>query len=142
MYSHTQTYPVGSNQQQVTCYHYQVANNDWIVTPSWEEPGIDVNGPIRHSKHGDVIRLIHEPTGRNLHSHNVPAPVSKLNIEVSCYGDASIDDLNDYWVVEVVDDLRRRKREKVNQIHSLTTRLRLRNSVLGFYVRVANKEPA
>ena len=68
-----------------------------------------------------------------------PAPVSKLNNEVSCYGDASIDNLNDYWVVEVVDDLHRGKCEKVGRIHLLTTRLRLRHSVLGCHLRAANK---
>jgi dolichyl-phosphate-mannose-protein mannosyltransferase len=139
LHSHAQTYPVGSNQQQVTCYHYKDSNNDWIVTPRWEEPGIDVNGPIRYLQHGDVIRLVHQPTGRNLHSHNVPAPITKLNNEVSCYGDADIGDQNDYWAVEVVDDLHRGKREKVDRIHSLTTRLRFRHIVLGCYVRAANK---
>ncbi|KAI0247915.1 glycosyltransferase family 39 protein [Lactifluus subvellereus] len=139
LHSHAQTYPVGSNQQQVTCYHYKDSNNDWIVTPRWEEPAIDPNGPIRYLKHGDVLRLVHEPTGRNLHSHNVPAPVTKLNNEVSCYGNITIGDMNDYWVVEVVDDIHRGKREKVDRIHSLTTRLRLRHLVSGCYVRAANK---
>jgi dolichyl-phosphate-mannose-protein mannosyltransferase len=82
---------------------------------------------------------VHEPTGRNLHSHNVPAPVTKLNNEISCYGNATIGDINDYWVVEVVDDIHRGKREKVDRIHSLTTRLRLRHFVSGCYVRAANK---
>jgi dolichyl-phosphate-mannose--protein O-mannosyl transferase len=59
LHSHAQTYPVGSNQQQVTCYHYKDANNDWIVTPRWEEPALDLNGPIRYLEHGDVIRLVH-----------------------------------------------------------------------------------
>ena len=139
LHSHVQTYPVGSNQQQVTCYHYKDTNNDWIITPRWEEPAIDPNGPIRYLAHGDVIRLVHEPTGRNLHSHNVPAPVTKLNNEISCYGNATIGDINDYWVVEVVDDIHRGKREKVDRIHSLTTRLRLRHFVSGCYVRAANK---
>jgi dolichyl-phosphate-mannose-protein mannosyltransferase len=139
LHSHAQTYPVGSNQQQVTCYHYKDANNDWIVTPRWEEPGIDVNGPIRYLQHGDIIRLMHQPTGRNLHSHNVPAPITKLNHEVSCYGDADIGDQNDYWEVQVVDDLHRGRREKVDRIHSLTTRLRFRHTVLDCYIRAANK---
>ena len=40
----------------MACYHYKDANNDWVVTPRWEGPGIDVNGPIRYLQHGDIIR--------------------------------------------------------------------------------------
>jgi len=75
LHSHVQTYPVGSNQQQVTCYHYKDNNNEWTVSPDSE---------MRYLKHDDVIRLRHVPTMRNLHSHTVVAPVSKLNYEVSC----------------------------------------------------------
>ncbi|KAI0063415.1 glycosyltransferase family 39 protein [Artomyces pyxidatus] len=139
LHSHVQTYPVGSNQQQVTCYHYKDSNNDWIITPRWDEPQVDLNGPIRFLKHGDVIRLVHSATGRNLHSHNIPAPVTKLNNEVSCYGNATLGDIHDYWAVEVVDDLHRGSREKVDRIHSLTTRLRFRHNALGCYLRAANK---
>ena len=139
LHSHVQTYPVGSNQQQVTCYHYKDTNNDWTITPRWEDAAIDPNGPIRYLKDGDVIRLVHETTGRNLHSHNIPAPLSKLNNEVSCYGNATIGDQNDYWMVEVVDDLHRGSPEKFERIHSLTTRLRLRHLASGCYVRAANK---
>ena len=139
MHSHVQSYPVGSNQQQVTCYHYKDSNNDWTITPTWEEPAIDRNGPIRYLKHGDTIRLVHESTGRNLHTHNIPAPITKLNNEVSCYGNATIGDQNDYWIVEVVDDLHRGNRDKFERIHSLTTRLRIRHMVSGCYIHAANK---
>lgn len=57
-------------------------------------------------QNGDVIRLQHVPTTRNLHSHSVAAPVTKLNNEVSCYGDSTVGDFYDYWVVEVVDDIK------------------------------------
>jgi len=139
LHSHVQTYPVGSNQQQVTCYHYKDTNNDWIVTPRWEDPSVDLNGPIRFVMHNDLVRLVHEPTGRNLHTHNIPAPVTKLNNEVSCYGNATVGDRNDYWYVEVIDDLHRGSRENFDRIHSLTTRLRFRHFVLGCYLRAANK---
>lgn len=139
LHSHVQTYPVGSNQQQVTCYHYKDSNNDWVITPRWDEPELDLNGPIRYLKDGDVIRLVHAATGRNLHSHNVAAPVTKLHNEVSCYGNTTIGDTYDYWVVEVVDDIHRGSKEKVDNIHSLTTRLRFRHQALGCYVRAANK---
>lgn len=136
LHSHVQTYPVGSGQQQVTCYHYKDENNDWMVLPRWDEPEHDPEGPIRFLQDGDVIRLSHAATTRNLHSHVVPAPVTKLNHEVSCYGNATIGDDKDYWVVETVDDLKGGK--KPSRVHSLTTRMRFRHKVLGCYLRAAN----
>ncbi|KAH7906103.1 glycosyltransferase family 39 protein [Hygrophoropsis aurantiaca] len=136
LHSHVQTFPIGSGQQQVTCYHYKDENNDWIVLPTWEEPEYNPNDAMRFLKNGDVIRLQHAPTTRNLHSHNIPAPVTKLNNEVACYGNSSVGDFHDYWVVEVVDDLR--QGAKVEKIHSLTTRLRFRHQALGCYLRAAN----
>ncbi|KAM0787088.1 hypothetical protein ACM66B_006346 [Microbotryomycetes sp. NB124-2] len=138
LHSHVQTYPVGSQQQQVTCYHYKDENNEWVITPRWEDPEVDPNGEIRFLTHGDTVRLVHAPTGRNLHSHPVVAPVTKLNNEVSCYGNATIGDSNDYWVVEVVDDFLRGSRSKFERIHSLSTRLRFRHLNSGCYLRAAN----
>ncbi|KAL5511598.1 PMT2 [Sanghuangporus vaninii] len=138
LHSHVQTYPVGSNQQQVTCYHYKDNNNEWIIHPRWDELPLDIHGPMRFLTDGDVIRLQHGPTTRNLHSHNVPAPITKLNNEVSCYGNATVGDYHDYWRVEVVDDLKRGGKEHVDRIHSLTTRMRFRHEKLGCYLRAAN----
>lgn len=144
LHSHVQTYPVGSQQQQVTCYHYRDNNNEFIITPPWEDPPLpSVNDtdppPPRMLKSGSVIRLVHEQTGRNLHSHNVPAPVTKENLEVSGYGSADVGDSNDYWVVEVVDDMTTGKKGKPGDIvHSLTTRMRLKHQNLGCYLRAAN----
>jgi dolichyl-phosphate-mannose-protein mannosyltransferase len=136
LHSHVQTYPVGSNQQQVTCYHYKDSNNDWNIMPRWDEPAYQPNGEMRFLKDGDVIRLTHAMTDRNLHSHTVVAPVTKENHEVSCYGNATIGDNHDYWKVEVVDDIKRGTH--VDRIHSLTTRLRFRHQALGCYLRAAN----
>ncbi|KAJ7116308.1 glycosyltransferase family 39 protein [Mycena epipterygia] len=138
LHSHVQTYPVGSSQQQVTCYHYKDENNEWNLIPRWDEPPYDPEAPLRFLKHNDVIRLSHAPTTRNLHSHTIPAPVTKLNHEVSCYGNATIGDIHDHWVVEVVDDIKRGSRDHVDRIHSLTTRLRFKHQVLGCYLRAAN----
>lgn len=138
LHSHIQTYPVGSQQQQVTCYHYKDENNEWVVTPTWEDPPLSPDGELRFLKHGDQLRLVHHSTGRNLHSHNVVAPVSKLNNEVSAYGNATVGDSNDYWVVEVVDDFLRGGRAKVDRIHSLSTRLRLKHLNNNCYLRAAN----
>ncbi|TFY64691.1 hypothetical protein EVJ58_g2453 [Rhodofomes roseus] len=139
LHSHVQTYPVGSSQQQVTCYHYKDENNDWVLVPRWDEAPYDPDGPIRFLADGDVVRFQHVATKRNLHSHPIPAPVSKLNTEVSGYGDDKIGDYQDYWVVEVVDDLRRGSKTHVDKIHSLTTRLRLRHQASGCYLRAGNE---
>ncbi|OCH88812.1 glycosyltransferase family 39 protein [Obba rivulosa] len=138
LHSHVQTFPVGSEQQQVTCYHYKDENNEWLILPRWDEPEYDPHGPMKFVADGDVIRLRHVPTTRNLHSHLIPAPITKLNNEVSCYGNATIGDHHDYWVVEVVDDIHRGGKAHVDKIHSLTTRLRFRHQVLGCYLRAAN----
>jgi dolichyl-phosphate-mannose-protein mannosyltransferase len=138
LHSHVQTYPLGSSQQQVTCYHYKDENNQWIFLPPWDQPDYNSNDEVRYLKDGDVIRLSHGPTTRNLHSHPVPAPVTKLNHEVSCYGNSTIGDYQDYWVVEVVDDIKQGKKGHFERIHSLTTRLRFKHQHLGCYLRAAN----
>jgi dolichyl-phosphate-mannose-protein mannosyltransferase len=138
LHSHVQTYPVGSNQQQVTCYHYKDDNNNWVITPTWEQEPLSDSAELRFLQDGDVVRLVHASTGRNLHSHPIAAPVTKLANEISCYGNATIGDSNDYWVVEVVDDSVQGKKKNVHRIHSLTTRLRLRHQNSGCYVRAAN----
>jgi dolichyl-phosphate-mannose-protein mannosyltransferase len=51
----------------------------------------------------DPPSKVHEQTGRNLHSHNFPAPLTKGALEVSCYGNATIGDVNDHWKVERID---------------------------------------
>jgi dolichyl-phosphate-mannose-protein mannosyltransferase len=122
----------------VTCYHYKDENNNWVILPRWDEPEFNPNGELRFLRHDDVIRLMHHSTSRNLHSHSVAAPVTKLNNEVSCYGNTTVGDFHDYWVVEVVDDLRRGHRKNVDKVHSLTTRLRFKHKTLGCYLRAAN----
>ena len=135
LHSHIQTYPEGSTQQQVTCYHHKDANNDWFVYPNRFEPEFDLNAPLKFVGHGDVIRLIHGQTGRNLHSHAIPAPVSKSHHEVSSYGNITIGDDKDHWKVEVVDDVASNDRTR---IRTLSTAFRLRHPVLGCYLRAGN----
>ncbi|KAF7595129.1 Protein O-mannosyltransferase 2 [Aspergillus hancockii] len=135
LHSHIQTYPEGSAQQQVTCYHHKDTNNDWFIYPNRQDPEYDPSAPLKFVGDGDVIRLIHGQTGRNLHSHAIPAPVTKSHHEVSCYGNITIGDDKDHWVVEVVDDVASRDRSK---IRTLTTAFRLRHPVLGCYLRAGN----
>ncbi|CAO1632874.1 unnamed protein product [Parajaminaea phylloscopi] len=143
LHSHVQTYPVGSQQQQVTCYHYKDINNEFMVTPTWEDEPLPVDladeaNPLRMLKNGDEVRLVHVATGRNLHSHKVAAPVTKENYEISAYGNGTLGDSNDYWVVEVVDDMHTGRAKPGQQVRSLTSRMRFRHRNLGCYIRAAN----
>lgn len=135
LHSHVQTYPEGSAQQQVTCYHHKDANNDWFFYPNRDQPEYDPNGPLRHVGNGDVIRLIHAQTGRNLHSHTVPAPVTKADHEVSCYGNLTVGDSKDHWKIEVVSDASSRDYSK---LRTLTSAFRLKHTDLGCYLRAGN----
>lgn len=133
LHSHVQTYPEGSNQQQVTCYHHKDANNDWFFYPNRRDQAYDESSDeIRFIGDGSTIRLIHAQTGRNLHSHEIPAPMTKSDKEVSCYGNLTVGDEKDHWKIEVVKDTNSRDRSK---IRTLTTAFRLKHEVLGCYLR-------
>ena len=135
LHSHVQTYPEGSGQQQVTCYHHKDANNEWLFYTNRGEADLDLEGPIRYVGNKHVIRLLHSQTGRNLHSHQVSAPVTKADHEVSAYGNITIGDTKDHWEVEVVTDAASRDYSK---IRTLTTTFRLRHTDLGCYLRAGN----
>jgi dolichyl-phosphate-mannose-protein mannosyltransferase len=135
LHSHVQTYPEGSKQQQVTCYHHKDANNDWFFYPNRRDPDYDEQAEPRFIGNGDVIRLIHAQTGRNLHSHDIAAPITKGDKEVSSYGNLTIGDDKDHWKVEVIDDAASRDYSK---IRTLTTAFRLKHEVLGCYLRAGN----
>ena len=132
LHSHVDTYPVGSKQQQVTTYHHKDSNNNWMI----KKPLIGVEDEltdeiIEFLHDGQVIRLLHEATGRNLHTHNVKAPVSTKYFEVSSYGNDTIADPNDNWIVEIVSDSLHPDTKK---IHSLTTKFQLKHQVMGCYL--------
>ncbi|PKS12155.1 hypothetical protein jhhlp_001453 [Lomentospora prolificans] len=135
LHSHIQTYPDGSGQQQVTCYHHKDTNNDWFFYPNRNDEPYDPEAEPRFIGDGDVIRLLHTQTGRNLHSHEIAAPITKGDREVSCYGNATVGDAKDHWKVEVVRDVASSDRSR---IRTLTTAFRLRHAVLGCYLRAGN----
>ncbi|KYK61730.1 putative dolichyl-phosphate-mannose--protein mannosyltransferase [Drechmeria coniospora] len=138
LHSHVQTYPEGSHQQQVTCYHHKDANNDWFFIPIRTDPPYihESDDPPRFLADGTITRLIHTQTGRNLHSHDIAAPVTKSDKEVSSYGNMTIGDDKDNWKIEVISDVASRNR---NRIRTLTTAFRLRHTQLGCYLRAGNK---
>ncbi|CDS12794.1 hypothetical protein LRAMOSA04978 [Lichtheimia ramosa] len=139
LHSHIQTYPEGSKQQQVTCYHYKDDNNHWVVRPPRDVGTLSdyepEDGSIRFVKDGDIIRLKHSQTGRNLHSHPINAPITSGQWEVSCYGNETIGDNQDNWRVEIVDDTNYNDKERVR---SLTTRFRLRHTHLNCLLAANN----
>eukprot|EP00931_Biecheleriopsis_adriatica_P041642 TRINITY_DN23782_c0_g1_i1.p1 TRINITY_DN23782_c0_g1~~TRINITY_DN23782_c0_g1_i1.p1 ORF type:complete len:726 (-),score=113.49 TRINITY_DN23782_c0_g1_i1:54-2231(-) len=108
LHSHPHNYPAGSRQQQVTCFSGDDDNNAWLVKAAhgeWCTRGRSVGN-------GDVIRLQHVVTGKNLHSHGIPSPVTGQQ-EVCGFGDDGAGDGNDNWRVELEGD-------KFRLIHVLT----------------------
>ncbi|TMW46383.1 hypothetical protein DOY81_008535 [Sarcophaga bullata] len=100
LHSHFHLYPqgFGAKQQQVTTYTHKDDNNKWIVKPYNKE----AYQKTILLKHGDLIRLEHLTTHRNLHSHNEPAPVTKKHLQVTGYGEQGIGDANDIWKLMIV----------------------------------------
>ncbi|XP_023216676.1 protein O-mannosyl-transferase 2-like [Centruroides sculpturatus] len=105
LHSHWHLYPegIGARQQQVTAYSHKDDNNKWIVKWYDRQPNLESkNEPIEFVRNGDLIRLEHLVTTRNLHSHKEVAPITKRHHQVSCYGENGTGDANDVWKVEVV----------------------------------------
>ena len=135
LHSHVQTYPDGSGQQQVTCYHHKDNNNEWYFYSNRNEAEYDPEEEPRFVGDGSTVRFLHVQTGRNLHSHDIAAPISKKDKEVSGYGNVTVGDAKDHWKIEVVRDVASRDRSKVR---TLTTAFRLKHPVLGCYLRAGN----
>ncbi|CAG2062694.1 unnamed protein product, partial [Timema podura] len=118
IHSHTHVYPLrytdkrgSSHQQQVTCYSFKDVNNWWIVKRV-DRNDLVVSHPVDAIHHGDVIQLVHGMTSRALNSHDVAAPVSPQNQEVSCYIDYNVSmPSQNLWRVDIVN------REQVRFIH-------------------------
>lgn len=103
LHSHWHLYPegVGARQQQVTSYSHKDENNRWRIKKYNEESNADdETKEIDFVANGDLVRLEHTVTGRNLHSHQEPAPVTKKHLQVTCYGEKGLGDANDVWRIE------------------------------------------
>ncbi|ORX92558.1 PMT-domain-containing protein [Basidiobolus meristosporus CBS 931.73] len=135
LHSHAHFYPTGSHQQQVTIYGHKDENNNWFVLKPREESQ-PRSEDVSLVKNGDLIRLAHVTTGGNLHSHGIPAPLTEGQFEASAYGNSTFGDTNDYWYIEILDDMVVAKPEK---IRSLTTRFRLRHRSTGCVLRTNTK---
>ncbi|SCU97402.1 LANO_0E15940g1_1 [Lachancea nothofagi CBS 11611] len=143
LHSHVQLYPFGSGQHQVTGYGHSDDNNNWIINFS-RESGMEIdeyglsNGKSLKLGDNAEIRLVHKSTKANLHSHEIPAHVSKNFYEVSGYGDGEVGDDKDDWVVEIVQQLDSLNssfpKEDPKLLHPISTSFRLRHKHLGCYL--------
>ncbi|KAL2098596.1 hypothetical protein ACEWY4_005076 [Coilia grayii] len=124
LHSHWHLYPegVGAHQQQVTAYLHKDYNNLWLVKK--QEESDDPTSTPDLVRHGDVIRLEHKETTRNLHCHLHEAPLTKKHLQVTGYGMNGTGDSNDLWVVEVCGgrkgELVKVLRSKVRFLHQAT----------------------
>lgn len=104
LHSHPLNYkhPNSSQQQQVTCFNNGANGDDndfWIVK------SVNANNPRDNEtqtvKDGDLLRLEHLLTQKNLHSHpRIPSPITGQQ-EVTCFGFSGSGDSNDLWRISI-----------------------------------------
>ena len=89
LHSHFHLYPegMGAKQQQVTTYAHKDENNFFVIKKWNEEPpnNTDPDAIVDLIKNGDLVRLEHVTSRRNIHSHREPAPVSKRHFQVGLF---------------------------------------------------------
>ncbi|XP_068203321.1 protein O-mannosyl-transferase 2 isoform X1 [Palaemon carinicauda] len=137
LHSHIHLYPegAGARQQQITTYSHKDFNNKWLVKKWNEEPGDwEDDDPVELVKNGDLIRLEHVPTGRNLHSHRENAPVTKRHHQVTGYGENGVGDVNDVWRVEIVNG------EESEVVKTVVHKIRLNHYLVGCSLMSHNKQ--
>lgn len=115
LHSHDVKYGSGSGQQSVTAVKNADDHNSyWQIKPKLnvvKERG----DPI---KCGEVVRLFHLSTRRNLHSHLFQSPLSN-NQEVSAFGENGDGDDGDNWIVDCDEEYWQRD-EPVRLKHEAT----------------------
>ncbi|KAM9330002.1 stromal cell-derived factor 2-like protein 1 [Gastrophryne carolinensis] len=101
LHSHDVKYGSGSGQQSVTGVETSDDSNSY-----WRIRGKGSNDCRRGEpiKCGQIIRLTHVNTGKNLHSHHFSSPLSN-NQEVSAFGENGEGDDLDTWAVQCSDTL-------------------------------------
>lgn len=136
LHSHIQGYPEGSKQQQVTTYSHKDSNNNWVFQrPRGQDfYNPDISEDLEFVIDGMTVRLMHPMTGRNLHTHDVQAPVTKSEFEVAGYGNMTIGDAKDNWVVEIMEQSGSEDKLK---LHPLTSSFRLFNPSMNCYLGVS-----
>lgn len=102
LHSHLDTYPkeFPPELQSVTGYSFIDPNNQWRIHKA-KTISIEFD-PLELVRDGDVIRLMHVNTRRNLHSHRHAAPLSTGYWQVAAYGENGLGDEGDLWRIEIV----------------------------------------
>ncbi|XP_006819012.1 protein O-mannosyl-transferase 2-like, partial [Saccoglossus kowalevskii] len=105
----------------ITAYTHKDDNNKWLIKKfdSDEDNSVDL------VKNGDLIRLEHLQTRRNLHSHKEPAPITKKHYQVTGYGENGLGDANDIWKIEIIDG------PDKTHIKTVRTKMRLIHFITG-----------
>ncbi|NWJ10720.1 SDF2L protein, partial [Crypturellus undulatus] len=89
-------FETGSGQQSVTGVEASDdANSYWRIRGK-SDGSCQRGTPV---KCGQAVRLTHVNTGKNLHTHHFPSPLSN-NQEVSAFGDDGEGDDLDIWIVQ------------------------------------------
>uniref|UniRef100_A0A8C9FE83 Protein O-mannosyl-transferase 2 n=1 Tax=Pavo cristatus TaxID=9049 RepID=A0A8C9FE83_PAVCR len=98
---HCDPYPGGlCRGEGIYTYLHKDLNNLWIIKK--HDSDADSSSPVEFVRHGDIIRLEHKETSRNLHSHQHEAPLTRKHFQVTGYGINGTGDSNDFWRIEVV----------------------------------------
>lgn len=116
LHSHSINYshPRSTGQQQITAYSGYDSNDFWIVKGAHGLPANFKSGePLRH---GDIIRLEHVATKKNLHSHTASSPLTGQQ-EVTAFGENGEGDANDNWRVEVKGRGKWYEKKQIRLIH-------------------------
>jgi len=125
LHSHDVKYGSGSGQQSVTgTEQIDDHNSYWAVRGKYKDT-CDRGEPV---KCGEVIRLQHLSTKRNLHSHLFQSPMSR-NQEVSAFGENGLGDTGDNW--EVVCKGKKWKRDE---------KIRFKHVDTGNYLHATNEQ--
>lgn len=85
-------------------------------------------------RHGDLIRLEHIATKRNLHSHKIPAPLTKKFYQVTGYGENGIGDANDVWKVIIENE------PSDSKVYTVKSRIRFVHYLLACALTVSGKQ--
>lgn len=136
LHSHPHLYPegIGARQQQVTTYLHKDLNNLWIIKKhNTDSDPLNSPSPVEFVRHGDLVRLEHKETTRNLHSHSLEAPLTRKHYQVTGYGINGTGDTNDFWRIEVIN------RKFGNRIKVLRSQIRFIHMATGCVLSSSGK---